>query len=318
MLIILRCILVYHVQKKYKKRFFVNNNKYFLYLALVSLFSTCQNLVTKEEVTSKATNQSTPEPTQSTEKTQEVSTAQVIPQDQTPAPVKTKNGVINKIIAAPRCPYGSTPVKKMTLDQLNEVYEYTQKNKVDLHLLANVLERLISLSDNHASVKIYKLQYADAHFQMKHIELAAAYYEDFSTLYPGSPESEYALYKAVLCMFELSLDADRDQTNTKKTIALAQEFLKRSPKPEFKEEIETTLTTCYTRLYDHEVYVFNFYIRKKNFVSAQMRLDSIPKLFDKLIPDLDNKIAELAKQLELAKNPVKAINKISHLTKCLG
>ena len=205
----------------------------------------------------------------------------------------------------------------MTLKQLNEVYEYTQKNKVDLMLLTSVLERLIALSDNHASVKIYKLQYADSHFQMNHIELAAVYYEDFSTLYPSCKEAVYSLYKAVVCMFELSLEADRDQTSTKKTIALAKEFLKQHPASDYQQEIQTVLNNCYTRLYDHEVYVFNFYIRKKNFTSAQMRLNFIPKTFEKLIPDLDKKVEELTKQLELAKNPVK-VNKTTHVNKCLG
>jgi len=282
--------------KKNKKRFFVNNKKYFLHLALVSLFPAYHNCMAQEQ----STTQPLQESTQAIQKDQTITT--------TP---KKKHGIINKIIKTPRCPYGSIPVRKMSIDQLKEVYDYTQKYKVDLNLLTSVLERLISLSDDHVSVKTYKLQYADAQFQMKHIELAATLYEDFATLYPSSKESIYTLFKAVLCMFEISLDADRDQTNTKKTIALANEFIKQNPTSEYVPEAQTILTTCHNRLYDHEVYVFNFYMKKKNYTSAQMRLDFMSKIFEKLIPDLDKKIDELKKQLESAKNPIPVKKKTS-------
>lgn len=230
---------------------------------------------------------------------------------------KQKHGLLNKIAQAPRCPHGSTPVKKMTLSMLNDIYDYSQKHKIDTHLFANILERLIALSDNHAGVKIYKLQYADAHFAMNHIAIAALYYEDFATLYPGSQEAEYALYKAVLCMFELCLSEDRDQSNTKKTIELAKEFLTRSPKEEYKKEIEATLLSCYNRLFDHEIYIFNFYLKRKKFTSARMRLDFMPKLFDAVIPDFLIRHQELTNQLDLAIHPVK-VDKKRPLYKFLG
>ena len=280
------------MQKKYKKRFFVNNKKYFLSLVLVSLFFSYQNLITKEKTTTQSTSKKLTQNSESQQKT-----------------IKThaeRNGLINKIIAAPRCPHGSMPIKKMTIDQLNDVYGWSENHKMDPYMMVSLLERLIALSDNHTGVKIYKLQLADAHFQLNHIDVAAIYYEDFSTLYPASKEAEYALYKAVLCMFEISLEPDRDQTNSKKTILLAKEFFEKSPKIEFQQEIQTVLETCYERLYEHEVYVFNFYTKRKKFESARMRLDFIHKTFDKVINNLDHKVQLLSDQLELAIHPVKA------------
>lgn len=218
---------------------------------------------------------------------------------------KRKKYLLNQIIDAPRCPYSNTPLKKLKAPQLEEVYAYTQTHKMDGAFLVDLLERLIALSDNHAGVKQYKLQLADKHYEMHHIEKAAACYEDFAVMYPGSNEAEYVLYKAMVCMFELSLDADRDQTNTKKTISLIKEFLKRAKTTELITEANSILQQCHQRLYDHEVYVFNFYAKKKNFVAAQMRLDYIAKSFTETIADLQNKVADLAAQLELRKNPVK-------------
>lgn len=204
-----------------------------------------------------------------------------------------------------RCPYNSSPLKNLNASQLEEVYDYTQTHKKDPAFMISLLERLIALSDNHASVKKYKLQLADTHYIAHHIEKAAAFYEDFAVMYPGSKECEYVLYKAVACMFELSLEPDRDQTNTKKTIGLIKEFLKRAATKELIDEANQMLQQCYQRLYDHEVYVFNFYTKKKNFTAAQLRLDYLGKTFSQTITNLDEKLAALKKQLELAKNPVK-------------
>ncbi len=222
---------------------------------------------------------------------------------------KHKKYLLNRIADAPRCPYSNTPLKKLKAPQLEEVYTYTQTHKMDGAFIVDLLERLIALSDNHAGVKQYKLQLADKHYELHHIEKAAACYEDFGVMYPGSNEAEYVLYKAVVCMFELALEADRDQTNTKKTIVLIKEFLKRAQKQELIDEANTILQQCHTRLYDHEVYVFNFYTKKKNFVAAQMRLDYIAKSFTETIADLDKKVADLADVLALRKNPVKPTKK---------
>lgn len=203
-----------------------------------------------------------------------------------------------------RCPYGSVPLKNLKVSELEEVYAYTQVHKKDYAFMISLLERLIALSDNHASVKIYKLQLADTHYAAHHIEIAATLYEDFAILYPGSKECEYVLYKAVACMFELSLEPDRDQTNTKKTIALIKEFLKRAITKELIDEAQEMLKQCYTKLYDHEVYVFRFYAKRKNFTAAQLRLDYIAKNFTQIISDCDEKVKNLTTELELIKNPI--------------
>ncbi len=222
---------------------------------------------------------------------------------------KHKNYLFNRIADAPRCPYSTTPLKKLKAHELEEVYAYTQTHKMDSAFMIDLLERLIALSDNHAGVKKYKLQLADTHYAAHHIEKAAACYEEFGVLYPGSEESEYVLYKAVSCMFELSLEPDRDQTNSKKTISLVKGFLKRAKNQELIDEANIILQQCYDRLYEHEVYVFNFYAKKKNFVAAQMRLDYIAKTFIETISDLGQKVADLTAQLELKKNPVKPTRK---------
>lgn len=332
-------------KKNIKKGFFVNNKKYLFVLVFIGIFCTFYDCIaaissatqsTSQEST--ATQNTTPQKKQKSKKSTPVQPKKLsaCPHADTPVkdltttelkdvlacaqaqenkkedvvenvePIKKqKVALFNRIANAPRCPYANTPLKKLKAEHLEEVYAYTQKHKMDSAFTIDLLERLIALSDNHAGVKQYKLQLADTHYEVHHIEKAAACYEDFGVLYPGSEENEYVLYKAVVCMFELSLEPDRDQTNSKRTIGLVKEFLKRAKNPELIQEANDILQNCYTRLYDHEVYVFNFYAKKKNFVAAQMRLDYIAKTFTETIKNLDQKVADLAVQLELRKNPVK-------------
>lgn len=233
----------------------------------------------------------------------------LIEQKQVEKKSKPKKEKVDKNKNPNRCPYNSTPLKSLKASELEEVYTYTQTHEKDPAFMISLLERLIALSDNHASVKKYKLQLADTHYVVHHIEKAAAFYEDFAVMYPGSKECEYVLYKAVACMFELSLEPDRDQTNTKKTIGIIKEFLKRAEKKELIDEARQMMQQCYQRLYDHEIYVLNFYTKKKNFDAAQLRLDYIAKTFTQTITNLDEKVKVLTAQLELAKNPVKKSKK---------
>jgi len=273
----------------------MNRKKQLFYLTFLSIFCTT-NIFTGDTTAT------------SPKSTSELSTTQQ----------KQKNGLLNKFAALPRCPYSNMPLKKLKLEQLEEVYAYTQKHKVDAALLVELLTRLIALSDNHAGVKQYKLQLADTHFSMNHIEIAATFYEDFAIMYPSSNETEYALYKAVLCMFQVSLAPDKDQTNTKKTISLVKDFLKKVKSAQLKSEAEQIMQTCNDRLYEHEVYVFNFYLKKKNFTASRMRLDYIDKTFPDLIKNFDTKVADLHTSLEKAMEPVLPPSKTSLVRKFLA
>lgn|GEM_PF-1466212 len=299
----------------------MNNKKYLLFLIFMGTFSTYSNNISAATKQSQCPHEGMPVESLSSDELKEVLTCkqaqtenieqliEKVQEEEVKNPNKKRVSLLSRMAQAPRCPHAMVPLKRLKQKDLEEVYAYTQTHQKDNVFMIELLERLIARSDDHAAVKQYKLQLADTHYESHHIEKAAAYYEDFAVLYPGSDEHEYVLYKALLCMFEVSLDADRDQTNTKKSIALVKEFLKHAKKADLIEEAKTILKNCHTRLYDHEVYVFKFYTKKKNFTAAQMRLDYIIKTFPETIEDLSNKAADLAKHLELTKNPAEPTKK---------
>ena len=210
---------------------------------------------------------------------------------------------IEKSGKKPKCPHANKPIKKLPLEALKEMYAHNQKYPLDPTTQIALVEQLITLSSNDINIKDLKLQRADLHYSVHHIDKAAALYEDFGMLYPASKEAEYAWYKALVSRFELALDADKDQTNTRKTIEIAKEFLKLAQNTDLIKEAATILMQCYERLYDHEVYVFTFYLKKKNFTAAQMRLDYIAKNFEAIFKDPATRIDDLNLRLDRFKNP---------------
>jgi|GEM_PF-1274225 len=192
-------------------------------------------------------------------------------------------------------------IKNMDSDELEKVIVYAQERN-DHELLIQTYNQLINHSQDHVKIKFYKLNLADFYFKTEEYAKAAFKYEEFCILYPGSDESEYAQYKLILCTFYLSLSADRDQSDTMKTINLTSLFLKRAKDAKFISETETIYKTCRHRLFEHEVLVMDTYLKQKRFTGAQKRLEYIQANFQD-IPNLDQYMVYLQNIYDIVKDP---------------
>jgi len=192
-------------------------------------------------------------------------------------------------------------IKNMNSDELELVIAYAEERN-DHELLFQAYAQLINHSQDHEKLKTYKLNLSDFCFKIEDYAKAAQKYEEFCILYPGSQESEYAQYKLILCTFYLSLSADRDQSDTMKTINLILLFLKRAKEEKFINETETIYTTCRHRLFEHEVLVFDTYLKQKRFTGAQKRLEYIQTNFQD-IANLDKYVIYLQDIYNTVKDP---------------
>lgn len=201
----------------------------------------------------------------------------------------------------PAYPCPGKLIKNMNEQELVKVLEYAKIVK-DSELVHKAYSYLFKVSTDQNAIKEYKLGLADFCFAEEGYEKAAAFYEDFFMLYPGSKEAQYCQYKAILCSFYLGLSADRDQTQTNRTVSLISLFLLKATDQKLIDEVKTIYTTCRQRLFNHEVYVFEHYIKQQKYQSAEKRLEYIEKNFQ----DIDH-IKEyeiyLKEMLQLTKNP---------------
>ena len=160
-------------------------------------------------------------------------------------------------------------------------------------------ERLVSSAPDEKSLRKYKLELADLHFDNGKLEKAAKHYNEFVSLYPGSSNAEEAHYKAILSSFYLTLDSDRDQSTTYDTIVLADNFLERSGVYNtYNDEVKNVRSKCYGKIFDNEAGIVTFNLNGKNLKAAEARMATIEK---KILPNTpDRRIDYLELECKIA------------------
>jgi len=163
----------------------------------------------------------------------------------------------------------------------------------------DTLNRMIALGSNLDEVQQARLELADVLFETGELEEAEKKYKEFLALYPNSEHVEYARYRTVLCCFYETLDADRDQTKTKESIKLAQEFLRNDKYQNYAADIRTIMTYCTDQLFDSEMRIFAFYLEEqKDLTAAERRLTALKEQFEPvkrmapLVLELECKLAQ--------------------------
>ncbi|SHJ79134.1 Beta-barrel assembly machine subunit BamD [Malonomonas rubra DSM 5091] len=119
-----------------------------------------------------------------------------------------------------------------------------------------------------------ELKIAESYYQAERYEEAATAYEDFLKQHPNDNRLDDVLYRLGLSHYQQILSADRDQTSTRNAMRSFEELLRRYPEYPQAEEAEMLIQRCRNRLAEHEVYVGNFYLKRKSYQAAIKRFES--------------------------------------------
>jgi outer membrane protein assembly factor BamD (BamD/ComL family) len=205
---------------------------------------------------------------------------------------KTKEGAIKK----QRVPRKT--LRYMTYEETKEAKNKLLASK-DHFAALKYQERMLKLCDDLNELEALFLEYADTHRVCKHPDKAAALYTEFVNSYPGSHHTEYALYQAIECSSQLILGADRDQTNTRKTIELTDQFLEKADLfAQYKDKVEDIRTRCRKLLVASEYNVYTFYFNNGDYAQAQRRLEGVRNDWLELVPSIEYQL--IAYESELA------------------
>ncbi|HDR16789.1 MAG TPA: outer membrane protein assembly factor BamD, partial [Desulfobacteraceae bacterium] len=105
-------------------------------------------------------------------------------------------------------------------------------------------------------------------------------YDEFERLHPKNSAVPYALYQKGMCHFSRMRGIDRDQTATRNAMDQFERLLERFPGSIYSARARRKLTECYTSLVRHELFVADFYLKKKKYEAARDRyiylLESYP------------------------------------------
>lgn len=175
------------------------------------------------------------------------------------------------------------------------------------------LERLKTITKSSKVVRQVTLEIADINFDRGALKLSAEGYEKFLRLYPGDKQAEYAQYKGLLSNFYAMLEADRDQTATHNTIKLADAFLAKNDRyKDYAGDVKSIKLSCYERLYDHEVTVFEYYLKKGSHQAAKTRLTAIKKTYNAMLPEVQPKTLHLEYRLAQAQGATEEAQKLHY------
>ncbi len=176
------------------------------------------------------------------------------------------------------------------------------------------LKQLSKTTQSSTVVKVVTLEIADVMFQNGDLKTAAKLYEEYVNLYPGDKKTAaYAEYKELLSNNALRAENDRDQTATLRTIKLADALSEKQGTfvKQYAPYVQAIKNDCVSQLYNHDVVVFDYYVKKKSFKAAELRLDNIKTNFLLKRPDLEPSILNCEIRFAQAKNDTIRVAQLS-------
>ena len=108
-----------------------------------------------------------------------------------------------------------------------------------------------------------------------------SYYESleilqkFRKLYPTHPSIDYVDYMSALCAYDQIDIIGRDQTNTLLALKTFRRIKEKYPKSAYIEDINLKIDLINDQLAGKEMYIARFYMERKKWLAALVRLNNI-------------------------------------------
>jgi outer membrane protein assembly factor BamD len=116
-----------------------------------------------------------------------------------------------------------------------------------------------------------KLRMADTLYRRELYEEAYNAYDEFERLHPTNSAVPYAIYQKGMCHFNRMRGIDRDQTATRNARDQFERLIEKFPDSNFSAQARRKLAACYSSLVSHELFIADFYLKKKHLEAARDR-----------------------------------------------
>jgi outer membrane protein assembly factor BamD len=126
------------------------------------------------------------------------------------------------------------------------------------------------------------LRIADSYYQQGDaVNMVEAQYKyrDFINRYPGSDRADYAMLQVAMCSYKQMERPDRDQQKTREALEKFNDALKAFPKSPFRPEMDKRTQDVLDRLAKHDHIIAEFYIKRRSFNAAVLRLNGIVETY---------------------------------------
>jgi len=116
-----------------------------------------------------------------------------------------------------------------------------------------------------------ELRTGDIFFERGEYEQAAIEYEEFIKRHPAHKDASYATYQLARSYYRQILSPDRDPTTTREALKWFNIFIEQYPDSPLVATAEGRVVKCRQRLAKREIYIGNFYNKRKNYPAAAYR-----------------------------------------------
>ena len=120
-----------------------------------------------------------------------------------------------------------------------------------------------------------ELRTADVFFEKGEYEQATIEYEEFLKRHPGHEDASYATYQLARSYYRQISSPDRDPTNTREALKWFDIFVDKYPDSPLVAKAEKRITKCRQRIAKREIYIGNFYSKRKNYKAAAHRYNVV-------------------------------------------
>jgi outer membrane protein assembly factor BamD len=147
----------------------------------------------------------------------------------------------------------------------------------DRYLLALDKLRIVKSKFSYTSYgALAQLRIGDVYFLQDSFPEAASAYETFVELYPKHEKASYATFRAGESYFnDIPSTIARDLRTAESAIQTFTTYLKKYPNGEFSIKSREMKSKAYNKLAEKEFEIAQFYIHRKKFDSAKVRLRKI-------------------------------------------
>lgn len=120
-----------------------------------------------------------------------------------------------------------------------------------------------------------ELRTGDVFFEKGEYEQAAIEYEEFLKRHPAHEEAAYATYQLGRSYYRQLKSPDRDPTETREALKWFNIFVDKYPFSPLVPKAEHRIVKCRQRLAKREIYIGNFYNKRKNYQAAVNRYNIV-------------------------------------------
>ncbi|MEM7009336.1 MAG: outer membrane protein assembly factor BamD [Thermodesulfobacteriota bacterium] len=145
----------------------------------------------------------------------------------------------------------------------------------DWETILNILKEVQLRYTYSPYATLAELRTGDVFFERGEYEQAAIEYEEFLKRHPAHPDAAYATYQLARSLYREISSPDRDPTNTREALKWFNIFVEKYPESPLVAKAEKRIVKCRQRLAKRQIYIGNFYNKRKNYRAAAYRYNVV-------------------------------------------